>query len=113
MTDTRKRLALICGMFGSHHVGERASAALKAHEIVRELGVTWEQILVFPEGKAEIAEVRRIARQLLKHPELFNEFELGFLNSLKRYTRSLSPKQRDLLALLVERLEELAEEKVA
>ena len=35
MTDTRKRLALICGMFGSAHVGERAAAAAKAHEIVK------------------------------------------------------------------------------
>jgi hypothetical protein len=109
----RKRLAMICGMFGSHHVGERAAAALKAHEIVRELGVTWEQILVLPKGKAEIAEVRRIARELLKHPELFNDFELGFLKSMKRWTCSLSAKQRDLLALLVERLEELADEEVA
>jgi hypothetical protein len=100
-------------MFGSHHVGERAAAALKAHEIVRELGVTWEQILVLPEGKAEMAEIRRIARQLLKHPGLFNAFERSFLNNLKRWTGTLSQKQRDMLAVLVERLEELSEEDVA
>ena len=36
----KRKLALVCGMFGSRHVGECAAAALKAHEIVRELGVT-------------------------------------------------------------------------
>lgn len=48
MTDARTRLALICGMFGSHHIGERAAAAARAHEIVKELGVAWNEILVFP-----------------------------------------------------------------
>jgi len=113
MTDLRKRLALICGMFGSHHDGERAAAASKAHDIILRLGVTWDQILVFPEGKAEMAEIRRTARTLLKHPDLFSDFEIKFLKNLKRYTRSLSQKQRALLAQLVERLEELAEEDVA
>ena len=48
MTDARTRLALICGKFGSHHIGERAAAAARAHEIVKELGVAWNEILVFP-----------------------------------------------------------------
>ncbi len=113
MTDIRNRLALICGMFGSAHVGERAAAAAKAHEIVRELGVTWQDVLIFPEGRAEMAEVRRCARTLLKHTELFSQFEINFLNTLKRYTRPLSQKQRDLLAQLVERLEESTEEDAA
>src|SRR5262245_21937128 len=113
MTDLRNKLALICGMFGSQHDGERAAAASKAHGIVQELGMTWHQILVFPEDKAEMAEVRRTARTLLKHPELFSDFEIKFLKNLKRYTRSLSQKQRDLLARLIERLEEFAEEDVA
>jgi len=72
MTDLRKRLALICGLFGSHHDGERAAAASKAHDIVQELGVAWDQILVLPEGKAEMAEVRHTARTLLRHPDLFS-----------------------------------------
>jgi hypothetical protein len=108
MNDLRRKLALICGMLGSHHDGERAAAASKAHDIVQELGVTWEQILVLPEGKAEMAEVRRLARTLLKQPDLFSDFEIKFLKNLKHYTQPLSQKQRDLLAQLVERLEELA-----
>jgi hypothetical protein len=100
-------------MFGSHHDGERAAAASKAHDIILGLGVTWDQILLFPEGKAEMAEVRRTARTLLKHPDLFSDFEIKFLKNLKRYTQSLSQKQRDLLAQLVERLKEFAEEEVA
>jgi hypothetical protein len=67
--------------------------AAKAHEIVKELGVAWNEILVFPEGKQELAEIRRCARKLLKHEELFSEFEIKFLN-LKRYTRPLSQRGR-------------------
>ena len=114
MSDLRKKLSLVCGMFGSHHVGERAAAAAKAHEIVQELGVTWDQIIVFPEGKVELAEIRRAARTLLKHRQLFSDFELKFLNSMKRWTRVLTQKQCDLLAALIERLEELTtDEEVA
>ena len=60
-----------------------------------------------------MAEVRRTARSLLKHPDLFSDFEIKFLNNLRRFTRSLSQKQRDLLARLVERLEEFSEEDAA
>jgi hypothetical protein len=30
------KLAKLCGMFGSHHVGERANAAAMADRLVRE-----------------------------------------------------------------------------
>src|SRR4029079_15918924 len=33
--ETLFRLAKICGLFGSHHAGERAAAAEKAHQLVR------------------------------------------------------------------------------
>jgi hypothetical protein len=35
------RLAKLCGMFGSAHAGERAAAAAKADQLVRNLGLTW------------------------------------------------------------------------
>jgi hypothetical protein len=39
------RLAKICGLFSSDHVGERAAAAARADRIVRDAGLTWSEIL--------------------------------------------------------------------
>ncbi len=39
------RLARICGMFGSNHAGERASAAAMADSLVRKLGLTWPDVI--------------------------------------------------------------------
>jgi hypothetical protein len=41
----RTRLCRILGMLGSAHAGERAAAALAADRLVRELGVTWDDLL--------------------------------------------------------------------
>jgi hypothetical protein len=38
MNDLRRKLALICGMLGSHHDGERAAAASKAQDSSKSLG---------------------------------------------------------------------------
>jgi hypothetical protein len=51
-----ERLARICGMFGSHHDGERAAAAAKADQLVRGLGLTWVQIIALPGAAARDPE---------------------------------------------------------
>jgi hypothetical protein len=43
-----KRLRRLCGMFGSDHDGERASAARLADRLIREHGLTWDDVLVEP-----------------------------------------------------------------
>jgi hypothetical protein len=40
-----KKLSKILGMLGSAHDGERASAALKACELLREAGMTWDEVV--------------------------------------------------------------------
>jgi hypothetical protein len=42
------RLAKLCGLFGSDHLGERAAAAAKAHDLVRGAGLTWPEVLAGP-----------------------------------------------------------------
>lgn len=42
---TIDRLCKMLGMLGSDHAGERDNAAVKANQIVRELGLTWSQLL--------------------------------------------------------------------
>jgi hypothetical protein len=43
--NTAERLARICGMFGSDHAGERASAAAMADTMIRKLGLTWQDVI--------------------------------------------------------------------
>lgn len=40
------RLRKICGLLGSTHAGERSAAALKATEMLRSLGLSWDQAFV-------------------------------------------------------------------
>jgi hypothetical protein len=40
-----KRLAQLCGLFGSDHDGERATAAQMADRLVRDHGLTWPDVL--------------------------------------------------------------------
>ena len=47
------RLARICGMFGSDHLGERAAAAAKAHDLVRGAGLTWPDVLASHASQSE------------------------------------------------------------
>jgi hypothetical protein len=44
-SDKLKRLSKILGMLGSAHPGEQSSAATKACELLREMGLTWDQVV--------------------------------------------------------------------
>ena len=39
------KLVRICGMFGSNHDGERASAAAMADKLIRSQGLTWPEVI--------------------------------------------------------------------
>jgi hypothetical protein len=41
----RGKLVKICGMLGSDHDGERASAAKLADDMLRALGLTWDAVI--------------------------------------------------------------------
>lgn len=42
------RLRKLCGMLGSAHDGERAAAALKADQLLRDSGLTWRDVIRLP-----------------------------------------------------------------
>lgn len=46
VNKTVEKLAKICGMLGSIHDGERASAALLATQIIDDLDLTWHEIIM-------------------------------------------------------------------
>ena len=92
-----ERLARICGMFGSNHDGQRASAAAMADKILREHGVTWPQILI--PDRSTIEELISFA---LDHggAGILNAWEEGFIRGIKG-RQSLTEKQLAKLGPIV------------
>ena len=88
------RLVKLCGMFGSHHDGERAAASKRAHALVLSNGLTWRE-LIAPTSPPDLV------RWILKHAEVLNEWEASFVSTLRG---DLSPKQKAKLDQIVEKV---------
>ena len=95
-----ERLAAICGMFGSDHVGERASAAQKADELIRKQGLTWEQVILARwTAKQTFRWADTLEEKLgtvLASPDSLTEWERSFAVSLNGRHR-IDPKQEIIL----------------
>jgi hypothetical protein len=102
----RERLARLCGLFGSERDGERASAAAKADKLVRDLGLTWEEVIgAQPLPPSMTSQL--IAEELAFRHEL-SKLEVDFLKSAAGFS-SLSEKQRQWLDKIVEKVRLLKE----
>jgi hypothetical protein len=128
----RVRLSKLLGMCGSDFDGERAAAALAADRLIRDRGMTWEQVLIpsppiekptrasweEPESRAWDQPSReepwwwekpphrdwRQTRALcLNHEWDLSNWELEFLQGLDRFPR-LSAKQRAVLDRIAKRV---------
>ena len=92
----RSRLAKVCGLFGSDHAGERASAAQRADRMVRRAGLTWEQILEPAQQRPPRIipdDHQRRARWILdQHADQLTAREYAFLRNVTALAR-LSAKQ--------------------
>jgi hypothetical protein len=110
----RKRLALLCGMLGSDHHGERANAAALATKLIREQGLTWEQVIAGSPTTADRStnhsnpftdrddgpDALDKVRTALAYPGRLTERELEFCQSIQlqlRRHRRLSDKQEQVL----------------
>jgi hypothetical protein len=78
--NTANVLAKICGMFGSDHDGERATAAAKADQLIRSHGLRWSDIITPPTLATSIEEQIDFA---LSRDDLLNAWEEGFLGGIK------------------------------
>src|SRR3954447_25982978 len=70
----RDRLQKLCGLFGSQHDGERAAAAALADKLVRSTGLTWRDVIRWPEpahSPPEMPDIpddwRGLATRALRH----------------------------------------------
>ena len=102
-----KKLSKILGLTSSNHPGERAAAALKAADLLRELGMTWDEVLVA--AKLPVSPERpsglhtEITRCLSSG--LISAWERKFLLSLSG-RRYLSAKQMAVLDRILERVQQ-------
>ena len=53
----RDRLAKLLGMLGSDHMGERDAAAVAAHRLVVQSGLTWRQVIEPPAIEKRLPEL--------------------------------------------------------
>jgi hypothetical protein len=112
---TASKLAKICGMFASDQLGERASAALKAADLVKRAGCTWDEVLapapaaVMP-GEASgptasaVGMHRSLASWALRYPENISAWELTFLRSMSVRRKPPTQKQSTILCGIVDKL---------
>jgi hypothetical protein len=110
-------LVKLCGLFSSHFPDEVAAAAARADKILRERGLTWNDVLRLPIGR-EIAEAacadgdpfatwpggwRDACQFVLRHPELLSKWERTFCAKIEGW-HSISPKQRPILRDMLDRV---------
>lgn len=94
---TRSRLTKLLGMLGSDHQGERDNAALAAHKLVKQHGLTWEAVVMPPRAREPLMGIwRATVAACLERPGSLRPWEAGFLRDLSRFRR-LSTKQRYVL----------------
>ncbi len=101
------KLAKLCGLFGSDHLGERAAAAQMADKIVREHGLTWSAV-ISPPPKAISTSSASVEEQIdfaLNHEDMLNAWEWGFLNGI-RGRQFLTDKQLAKLGKIVAKVSE-------
>jgi hypothetical protein len=89
------KLAKLCGMFSSDHIGERASAAAMADRLVRDAGLTWHDVIrpVRPSIDAKLELLR-------EHLGVFTDWERNFIVGCAGF-EELSDKQLAVIDRLV------------
>jgi hypothetical protein len=103
-TRTAERLAKICGMFGSDHEGERASAAALADKFLRDLGLTWRDIISRQRNSdLELLSIDEKIRVALANLDALSMWERGFIYTVHGKC-CLSREQLELLNRLVDKV---------
>jgi cell division septum initiation protein DivIVA len=67
--ELRERLAKICGMFGSDHAGERASAAKQANDLLRRDDSNWLHVLGLAKKRmpGDLPDASELWAQRMRH----------------------------------------------
>ena len=104
-----ERLAKICALFSSNHMGERAAAAHKADQLIRAAGLTWPDVLLVTkhDGEQPRATARKWASPadiILLHDGQISKWEREFLNGLMRRSRGWTARQQQIFEEIRDRV---------
>ncbi len=103
---TADRLAKLCGLFGSDHDGERATAAAMADRLIRAAGLTWADVIapraapapaLAAPREAASGDWRAVATACRQRHDLLTAWESKFLASLIGHRRPTA-KQLSVLS---------------
>jgi hypothetical protein len=98
----------LLGMCGSDHAGERATAALKADQLVRGCGLTWADLINVPAqhiARENLPDDWRAMRNFcLQHPDLLRSRELTFVEDLTCWRGMLTSTQKSWLISIFARV---------
>jgi hypothetical protein len=89
----------LLGMLGSDHAGERAAAGLKADQFIRQLGVTWRDVVAIP-----AADWEEMVWACRKREHVLSDRERNFLHNISHLRRPPSDKQLAWLQAIYGRL---------
>jgi hypothetical protein len=104
--DAADRLRKLCGMLGSEHDGERAAAGLKADQLVRQLGLTWADVIAPPIAgdtppicawRAGESDWQRMARFCHVRQGQLSLRDRDFIRTMLEWRGVPSPKQQPWL----------------
>jgi hypothetical protein len=105
-THSAERLAKLCGMLGSNHDGERAAAGLKADQLVRNLGLTWADII--SSGKLRAISFQtdwhRMAAYCHRYRAALNSRDRAFVETMLTWRSQPTERQQDWLIDIYARL---------
>jgi hypothetical protein len=105
----RERLVKLVGMFGSDHPGERSNAAAAADKLVRQAGLRWPDVILPalppPRREREISSDSDAIEFCIEHPDELSSWEFKFVWSLHHQRYALTPKQRQTLVGIVEKVQ--------
>jgi hypothetical protein len=94
------RLAKVCALFSSNHVGERAAAAATADRIVKGAGLSWSELLRLPvPGDSAPARcgVLSAADILALYNDRLTQWERSFLTDLTAWRGHPTRRQSQVL----------------
>ncbi len=100
--NTAARFRKVCGMLGSSHDGERAAAALKATELLKQIGANWGDVAIGAEqgsatypGLGDEVLRRQLATMIQRHAQVSNSY--NELAQSTRIERAMSARLKEAL----------------
>jgi hypothetical protein len=94
----------LLGLLGSDHAGERENAGRLAHEHIRRLKLTWDQVIapsLLPAPRAELSWQEMCAAVLASGEA--TAWEQSFCTKLLSWRGNLSDKQKQILQEIFEK----------